>query len=84
MRSLIPWPITARENGCDLLPPWLASITSTVHVPIIAELQMPIPELNLDGKLNLEYDVVLQGNNISYNAYRGENFIDDEYENNNE
>ena len=53
------------------------------YVPIIAELQMPIPELNLDGKLNLEYDVVLQGNNISYNAYRGGNNKDDEYENNN-
>jgi hypothetical protein len=36
------------------------------YIPIIAELKMPIPELNLDGKLNLEFDQIIEGNNTSY------------------
>ena len=53
------------------------------YLPILAELKMPIPELNLDGKLKLEYDIILQGNNTSYNAYRGGANTDDKFENNN-
>ena len=53
------------------------------YLPILAELKMPIPELNLDGKLKLEYDIILQGNNTSYLAYRGGSNKDNKYENNN-
>ena len=53
------------------------------YLPILAELKMPIPELSLDGKLKLEYDIILQGNNTSYNAYRGGANTDDKFENNN-
>ena len=53
------------------------------YLPILAELKMPIPELNLDGKLKLEYDIILQGNNTSYSAYAGGAFTDDKFENNN-
>jgi hypothetical protein len=53
------------------------------YLPILAELKMPIPELNLDGKLKLEYDIILQGNNTSYLAYLGGSNTDDKYENNN-
>ncbi|MDC0350443.1 hypothetical protein OAM73_01250 [Candidatus Pelagibacter sp.] len=53
------------------------------YLPILAELKMPIPELNLDGKLKLEYDIILQGNNTSYSAYQGGAFTDDKFENNN-
>ena len=61
---------------------WENSKTSTGHsgydreqfytyIPIIAELKMPIPELKLDGKLKLEFDQILKGNNNSYAGYLG-------------
>ena len=53
------------------------------YFPILAELQMPIPELDLNGKLKLEYDIILSGNNTSYNAYRGGVNRDEKFENNN-
>lgn len=52
------------------------------YLPILAELKMPIPELNLDGKLKLEYDIILQGNNTSYLAYLGGSNTDLKFENN--
>ena len=53
------------------------------YLPILAELKMPIPEYNLDGKLKLEYDIILQGNNTSYKAYLGGSNTDAKFENNN-
>jgi hypothetical protein len=41
------------------------------YIPIIAELKMPIPELNLDGKLKVEFDQIIEGNNTSYLGYLG-------------
>ena len=41
------------------------------YIPIIAELKMPIPELNLDGKLKVEFDQIIEGNNTSYFGYLG-------------
>jgi hypothetical protein len=41
------------------------------YIPIIAELKMPIPELNLDGKLKIEFDQIIEGNNTSYLGYLG-------------
>ena len=51
------------------------------YIPIIAELKMPIPELNLDGKLNLEFDQIIEGNNTSYAAYLGGSNKDSEFKN---
>ena len=42
-----------------------------VFIPIIAELDAPIPELKLKGKLKLEFDHIFSGKNTSYMAYRG-------------
>ena len=52
------------------------------YVPFIAELKMPIPELNIDGKLNLEFDQILEGNNTSYLAYLGGSSEDMKFNNN--
>jgi hypothetical protein len=51
------------------------------YIPIIAELKMQIPELNLDGKLNLEFDQIIEGNNTSYQAYLGSSYKDLEFKN---
>ena len=40
-------------------------------IPIIAELDAPMPELKLKGKLKLEFDYIFSGKNTSYMAYRG-------------
>ena len=52
------------------------------YIPFIAELKMPIPELNIDGKLNLEFDQILEGNNTSYFAYLGGSNEDMKFNNN--
>ena len=41
------------------------------YIPIIAELKMPIPELNLNGTLKVEFDQIIEGNNTSYMGYKG-------------
>ena len=51
------------------------------YIPIIAELKMQIPELNLDGKLNIEFDQIIEGNNTSYQAYLGGSYKDLEFKN---
>lgn len=51
------------------------------YIPIIAELKMPIPELNLDGKLNIEFDQIIEGNNTSYLGYLGGSYKDLEFKN---
>ena len=52
------------------------------YIPIIAELKMPIPELNLDGKLKIEFDQILEGNNTSYFGYLGGANKDLDFKNN--
>ena len=52
------------------------------YVPFIAELKMPIPELDIDGKLNIEFDQILEGNNTSYLAYLGGSSEDMKFNNN--
>jgi hypothetical protein len=46
------------------------------YIPIIAELKMPIPELNIDGNLILEFDHFIEGNNTSYLGYLGGSYKD--------
>lgn len=71
---------------------WQNQYTSTGHwgydreqdytyIPIIAELRMPIPELNLDGKLNVEFDQIIEGRNTSYFGYQGGSNEDRSYTN---
>ena len=71
---------------------WQNRISSTGHygydreqdytyIPIIAELKMPIPELNLDGKLNIEFDQIIEGNNTSYLGYLGGAYRDLSFKN---
>ena len=52
-----------------------------LYVPIIAELKMPIPELNLDGKLKVEFDQIIEGNNTSYMGYQGGSNVDLDFKN---
>jgi hypothetical protein len=52
-----------------------------LYVPIIAELKMPIPELNLDGKLNLEFGQILEGNHTMYAGYLGGANTDNDFKN---
>ena len=42
------------------------------YIPFIAELKMPIPEINLNGTLKVEFDHIFNGNLTSYAAYQGE------------
>ena len=42
-----------------------------VFIPIVAELDAPIPELKLKGKLKLEFDYIFSGKHTAYTAYRG-------------
>ena len=51
------------------------------YIPIIAELKMPISELKLDGKLKLEFDQIIEGNNNSYAAYLGGSNKDSKFKN---
>lgn len=52
-----------------------------VFIPIIAEIDAPIPELKLKGKLKLEYDHIFSGENTSYAAYLGGGNQDNTYSN---
>tara|TARA_B100000787_G_scaffold34373_1_gene23766 strand:- start:246 stop:1673 length:1428 start_codon:yes stop_codon:yes gene_type:complete len=52
------------------------------YIPIIAELDLPIPELNIDGRLTVEFDHIFEGNNTSYQAWAGGTNKDKEFENN--
>ena len=45
-------------------------------------LQILIPELKLDGKLNIEFDHIMEGNNTSYFGYLGGANQDTDFENN--
>ena len=40
-------------------------------IPIIAELEAPIPELNLKGKLKLEFDHIFSGKHTAYMGFKG-------------
>jgi hypothetical protein len=51
------------------------------YIPIITELKMPIPELNLDGKLKVEFDYIIDGENNSYQAYLGGAYKDLKFSN---
>ena len=53
-----------------------------IYIPIVAEINMPIPELKLDGKLNIEFDHIMEGNNTSYFGYLGGANQDTDFENN--
>ena len=50
-------------------------------IPIIAELKAPIPELNIDGELKVEFDHVIDGTNNSYAAYLGGSNKDNQFTN---
>jgi hypothetical protein len=52
------------------------------YIPIIAELKMPIPEMNIDGKLTMEFDHIFSGTNNSYQGYLGGGYSDLEFTNN--
>ena len=52
------------------------------YIPIIAELKMPIPELDLNGILKIEFDHIIEGNNRSYAAYLGGANKDSHFRNN--
>ena len=51
-------------------------------IPIIAEIDAPIPELKLKGKLKIEFDYIFSGENTSYLAYLGGNYQDLNFKNN--
>jgi len=51
------------------------------YIPILAELKMPIPELDLDGTLKVEFDHIIEGNNTSYMAFKGGANTDKEFKN---
>ena len=51
-------------------------------IPIIAEIDAPIPELKLKGKLKIEFDYIFSGENTSYMAYLGGDYQDLNFKNN--
>jgi len=51
------------------------------YIPIIAELKMPIPELDLNGTLKVEFDYIIEGNNTSYLGYLGGANTDKDFKN---
>ena len=53
-----------------------------MYIPIVAELKMPIPELDLNGILKIEFDHIIEGNNRSYSAYLGGANKDSHFRNN--
>ena len=52
------------------------------YIPIIAELEAPIPELKLKGKLKLEFDHIFSGKHTAYMGYRGGDNKDLNFKNN--
>ena len=52
------------------------------YIPIIAEIDAPVPELKLKGKLKIEFDHIFSGKNTSYMAYQGGDNQDLNFKNN--
>ena len=52
------------------------------YIPILAEIDAPVPELKLKGKLKIEFDHIFSGKNTSYMAYLGGDNQDLNFKNN--
>lgn len=52
-----------------------------IYIPLIAELDANIPELNIEGELKIEFDQIIEGQNNSYLGYLGGSNVDKEFKN---